>query len=97
MLEDRLHLLFDDNGAINIVIIANKYGEMHLFVVHIVSEVVVIENLSEYRVKSGNDGGVQSEANYDNDGEEFEDEGTGGEESNGVEGDVDEFDGEEVM
>ena len=36
MLENRLQLLVDDGGAINMLKVANTYFEVHLFLVHVV-------------------------------------------------------------
>jgi len=38
MSEDKLHLLFVENCAINMVNIVRRYCEVHLFVVHMVFE-----------------------------------------------------------
>lgn len=38
MLEDRLELLSDDNGVMHMVNITRVNGQVHLFVVHTVSE-----------------------------------------------------------
>ena len=40
----RLQLLYDDNGSINMLNVAKGTGEVHLFVVHIVSEAVVVDD-----------------------------------------------------
>ena len=40
----RLQLLYDYNGSINMVNVAKRTGEVHLFVVHIVSEAVVVDD-----------------------------------------------------
>jgi len=40
-------MLFDDNGAINMVNVANCYGEVHLFVVRGVDEAEVVDNIVE--------------------------------------------------
>lgn len=45
MLEEKLHLLFNDSGAIVIMNIANIYGEVHLFVVYNVSEAHVVDEI----------------------------------------------------
>jgi len=57
VLEDRLHLLFENIGIINMINIANRYGKIHLFVVHNVFEPHIINNLLGYKVKSGDLGG----------------------------------------
>jgi len=46
-IEQMLHLLSNDNGAINMVNMANRYGEVHLFVVHGVDEAEVVDNIVE--------------------------------------------------
>ena len=40
----RLQLLYDDNGSINMVNVAKRTREVHLFVVHIVSKAVVVDD-----------------------------------------------------
>jgi len=40
----QLQLLYDDNWLINMVNVVKRIGEVHLFVVHIVLEVVVVDN-----------------------------------------------------
>jgi len=40
-LENRLEVLVDDGGAIEMLKIANTHGEVHLFLVHVVSEAEV--------------------------------------------------------
>jgi len=44
VVDRRLQLLYDDNGSINMVNVAKRTGEVHLFVVHIVSETVVVDD-----------------------------------------------------
>jgi len=44
VVDRRLQLLYDDNGSINMVNVAKCIGEVHLFVVHIVSEAVVVDD-----------------------------------------------------
>ena len=41
-LENRLEVLVDDGGAIKMLKIANTHGEVHLFLVHVVSEAEVM-------------------------------------------------------
>ena len=36
--------MYDDNGSINMVNVAKRTGEVHLFVVHIVSEAIVVDD-----------------------------------------------------
>jgi len=43
--------LYDDNGSINMVNVAKCTREVHLFVVHIVSKAVVIDNDIESNLK----------------------------------------------
>ena len=45
-----LHLLLDDNGAINMVNIAKRYGEVHLFVVHGVDEAEIVDGVDKEEV-----------------------------------------------
>ena len=44
------HLLSDDNGAINMVNVARRYGEVHLFVVHGVDEAEIVYGVDEEEV-----------------------------------------------
>ena len=44
VVDRRLQLLYDDNESINMVNIAKRKGEVHLYVVHIVSEAVVVDD-----------------------------------------------------
>jgi len=64
VLEDRLHLLFDDNGAINMFNIVSQYSEVYFFVVHMVSEPHIVDNIFEYKerndVETNSEGGGQS-------------------------------------
>jgi len=48
MLENKLKLLSDDKGALHMVNIARRDGNVHLFVVHTVSEAEVVDNFLEY-------------------------------------------------
>jgi len=50
MLENILHLLSDDNGAINMISNARQYGKLHLFVVHMVSKPHTMNKFLKYRV-----------------------------------------------
>jgi len=43
-IDRQLQLLYDDNGSINMVNVAKRTEEAHLFVVHIVSEAVVVDD-----------------------------------------------------
>ena len=42
MLENRLQLLVDDGGAINTLKVVNTYFEVHLFLMHLLSEAEVM-------------------------------------------------------
>jgi len=46
-IEQMLHPLSIDNGAINMVNVVNRYGEVHLFMVHGVDEVEAMDNIVE--------------------------------------------------
>ena len=48
VLENKLKLLSDDKGALHMVNIARRNGNVHLFVVHTVSEAEVFDNFLEY-------------------------------------------------
>ena len=65
-LENRLDVLVDDRGTIEMLKIANTHGEVHLFLVHVVSEAEVLLVLGdgvEIEGVEGNvkDGGVEPE------------------------------------
>jgi len=84
-LENRLEILVDDDGAIEILKIANTHGEIHLFLLHVVSEAEVVLVLGD--VEDG--GGVKPE------GLEHNVEDGGGLQLDGVEGDVEDDGGVE--
>jgi len=44
VVDRRLQFLYDDNGSINMVNVAKRTREVHLFVVHIVSKAVVVDD-----------------------------------------------------
>ena len=44
VVDRHLQILYDDNGSINMVNAAKRTGEVHLFVVHIVSEAIVVDD-----------------------------------------------------
>jgi len=45
-----LHLLSNDDGAINMVNVARRYSEVHLFVVHGVNEAEIVDGVDEEEV-----------------------------------------------
>jgi len=70
VVDRRLQLLYDDNGSINMINVAKRTGEVHLFVVHIVSEAVVIDDdvdnnleyaIVEVNVELGHGGGLSED------------------------------------
>ena len=85
VLENRLDVLVDDRGAIEMLKIANTHGEVHLFLVHVVSEAEVLLALGDGVEIEGNvedGGGVEPE------GVEYNVEDGGDVEPEGVEADV---------
>ena len=48
VLNNKLKLLCDDKGALHMVNIARRNRNVHLFVVHTVSEAEVVDNFLEY-------------------------------------------------
>ena len=48
VLQNKLKLLCDDKGALHMADIARRNGNVHLFIVHIVSEAEVVDNFLEY-------------------------------------------------
>jgi len=43
-IENAMYMLVDDKGAINMNHVAKHYGQVHMFVVHGISEAKVMEN-----------------------------------------------------
>ena len=43
-IENLMYMLVDDKGAINMMHVAKHYGQVHMFVVHGISEAEVMEN-----------------------------------------------------
>ena len=83
MLEDRLQILVDDGGVIDMLKVANRYFKFHLFLVHVVSETEVMEGSGEDGVEGRDDCGKEGDVEDD-----------GGKEGD-VEDDVGEADEEE--
>jgi len=50
-----LHLLLEDNGAINMVNVARRNGEVYLFVVHGVDEAEIVDGVDEEKVGNNMD------------------------------------------
>jgi len=73
VLEGRLELLSDDKGACHMVNIAILNGQVHLFVVHMVSEPQIV-HLLEY---GGNEVAVDEEVDVEDVAEVGEDGGVG--------------------
>jgi len=48
VLENNLQRLCDDNGAMHMVDIARRNGQVHMFVVHSICEAEIVDNLLEY-------------------------------------------------
>jgi len=75
-IDNAMHMLEDDKGAINMMHIVKHYGQVHMFVVHGISEAEVVENDLEGTLgyKCGDD--LESrESNHINDkGEKVQDE-----------------------
>ena len=69
VVDRRLQLLYDDNESINMVNVVKRKGEMHLYMVHIVSKAIIVddvlENILEYAIVEVNaelGGGGETEA-----------------------------------
>jgi len=43
--------LFDDKGAMHMVDIARRNGQVHMFMVHSICEAEVVDNFLEYSLK----------------------------------------------
>ena len=93
-LENRLEVLVDDGGAIEMLKIANTHGEVHLFLVHVVAEaevMLVLGGVEPTGVEADvEDGGVVEPTGFETDVEN-----DGGMEPTGVEGDVEDGGGVE--
>jgi len=55
VVEKMLHLLSDNDGAINMMNVAKHFGQVHLFVVHDVDEADVVHGVDKVEVVSGVD------------------------------------------
>jgi len=55
VVQKMLHLLSNDNGAINMVKVSRHYGEVHLFVDHGVDEVEIVDGVDEEEVRNNVD------------------------------------------
>jgi len=106
VLEDRLQLLVNDGGAIDMLKVANTYIYVHLYLVHVILEAEVMLLLCagvECQVEGEDDVGVEPDSDVDvgkedDVGKEGDVEDDGGEdigEHDGVEPDVEAIDGEE--
>jgi len=92
-LENRLEVLVDDGGAIEMLKIANTHGEVHLFLVHVVSEAEVLLALGDGVEPEGVEGNVEDGGGVEPKGVEADVEDGGGVdigEHHGMEGVVEE-------
>jgi len=64
-LENRLEVLIDDGGAIEMLKIANTHGEVHLFFVHVASEAEVLLALGDGAEPEGVEGNVEDGGGVD--------------------------------
>jgi len=77
-LENRLEVLVDDGGAIEMLKIANTHGEVHLFLVHVVSEAEVLLALGDGVELEGVEGNVEDDGGVEPEGVEVDVENGGG-------------------
>ena len=105
-LENRLQLLVDDGGAIEMLKNSNTHGEVHLFLVHVVSEEEVMLVLGDVVEPEGVEGDVEDGGSVDIDedhgmegvveGDDEEEEGCASVEPEGVEVDVEDVGGVDI-
>ena len=95
-LENRLEVLVDDGGAIEMLKIENTHGEVHLFLVHVVLEAEVLFPLGDVVEPEGVKGNVEDGCGVEPKGVEGNVEDGGGVEPEGVEADVEDGGGVDI-